>query len=140
MRCPPWIRFIVALAALPLPARAADLTLAVSGATGSGTVRAMVFTDAEGFATQTRPLAALAVVPQGGRVRVTLAELPPGAYAVAVYQDVNGNQVLDRNWLGVPTEPYGFSRDAKPGLSAVEFGEAAVELPGGGLVVPIRLQ
>lgn len=132
------VALIVALA--PLPAAAAELTLAVSGASGPGMVRAMVFADAEAFATQTRPLAAVAVVPRDGRVRVTIADLPPGTYAVAAFQDSNGNQQLDRNWMGVPTEPYGFSRDARPGLSAVEFGEAGVELPAAGAVVPVRLQ
>ncbi|MGE5517660.1 MAG: DUF2141 domain-containing protein [Bacteroidota bacterium] len=134
------LRFTLAVALAPLPAAAADLTLAVSGASGPGTVRAMVFADAEGFATQTHALAAIAVVPRDGRVRVTIADLPPGLYAVAAYQDVNGNQQLDRTWLGVPSEPYGFSRDARPGLSAVEFGDAVVELPASGVVVPVRLQ
>lgn len=137
LRC---LRFTLAAALAPLCAAAADLTLAVSGASGPGTVRAMVFTDAEGFTTQTHPLAAVAVVPHDGRVRVTFADLPPGAYAVAAYQDVNGNQQLDRNWLGVPTEPYGFSHDARPGLSPVEFGEASVDLPAAGGILPVRLQ
>lgn len=134
------IRFILALIAAPLPAWAAELTLVVTGATGPGTVRAMVFTDAEGFTGQTHPLAALSVVPRNGRVRVSIADLPPGPYAVAAYQDVNGNQQLDRNWLGVPSEPYGFSHDARPGLAAVEFGEAVVQMSAAGVVVPIRLQ
>lgn len=137
LRC---LRFTLAVALAPLSAAAADLTLSVSGASGPGTVRAMVFADAEGFATQTHPLAAIAVVPRDGRVRVTIADLPPGPYAVAAYQDVNGNQQLDRTWLGVPSEPYGFSRDARPGLSPVEFGEASVDVPTAGVVVPVRLQ
>lgn len=134
------IRFMLALIVAPLPAGAADLTLLLTGATGTGTVRAMVFTDAEGFAGQTHPVAALAVVPRDNRVRVSIADLPAGPYAVAAYQDVNGNQQLDRNWLGAPSEPYGFSRDARPGLAAVEFSEAVVEMPSAGMVLPIRLR
>ena len=38
-----------------------------------------------------------------------LSGLKKGAYALAVYQDSNGNGELDSSFLGVPKEPYGFS-------------------------------
>lgn len=130
----------VALVCLTAPARAADLTVSIVGAAPSGMVRAMVFADADSFASQSRPLAALAVTPRDGRVRVTVADLSPGRYAVAAYQDVSGNEHLDRNWLGVPTEPVGFSREARPGLATVTFDEAAVDMADGGAVATIRLR
>jgi len=34
--------------------------------------------------------------------------LPAGRYGVAVYQDTDGNGALNKNMLGIPTEPYGF--------------------------------
>ncbi|MCG9910123.1 MAG: DUF2141 domain-containing protein [Flavobacteriales bacterium] len=37
-----------------------------------------------------------------------------GEYAVTVFHDVNDNQKLDKNWMGIPTEPMGFSNDARP--------------------------
>ena len=45
-----------------------------------------------------------AVVP--GR-DVQFPDLEPGSYAVAVYQDLDGSGALNRNGLGLPTEPYG---------------------------------
>lgn len=135
-----WVRCALALTLSAGSATAADLTLSIGPASTSGMVRAMVFADAGSFAAQSHPIAAFAVTPRDGRVKVTVADLSPGRYAVAAYQDVNGNEQLDRTWLGVPTEPTGFSRDARPGLSAVDFDEAAVELPVGGLTLPIRLQ
>lgn len=55
-------------------------------------------------------------------------ELPTGTYALQVFQDDNGNQMLDTNWLGIPTEPVGFSghvgRYGKP-----NFADAAVVVP-----------
>jgi len=41
----------------------------------------------------------------------TRLELKSGNYAIAVYQDINNNGKLDKNWMGIPTEPYGFSKD-----------------------------
>ena len=134
------VRCALALMLAAAPAGGADLTVEVTGDAPAGMVRAMVFADADGFATQTHPVAAFAVAPRDGRVRVTVADLPPGPYAVAAYQDVNGNQQLDRTSLGVPAEPYAFSRDARPGLGPVSFDEAAVAMPDGGLVVPLRLR
>lgn len=34
-------------------------------------------------------------------------ELPEGVYAVSALQDLNGNNITDRDWQGRPTEPVG---------------------------------
>jgi uncharacterized protein (DUF2141 family) len=51
--------------------------------------------------------------------------LAPGKYAIAAYQDLNGNGNLDRSKLGLPLEPFGFSnesgRSARPSFSAAAF-------------------
>lgn len=38
-----------------------------------------------------------------------LSDLPPGRYAVQVFQDSNGNGQLDLSPRGIPLEPVGFS-------------------------------
>lgn len=59
-------------------------------------------------------------------------DLAPGRYAVAVFHDVNGNGELDRQRLGLPAEPYGFSngvgRFAPPSFEGalVRVGEGEV--------------
>jgi len=66
------------------------------------------------------------------RLTLTIADLPSGKYAVAVYVDDNQNGRHDKNLLGIPQEKYGFSNDARsifgpPGFSAALFdiGETA---------------
>ena len=44
-----------------------------------------------------------------GTTTVVIDSLPAGTYAIALYQDQNDNGVMDKNWLGIPTEPLGFS-------------------------------
>jgi uncharacterized protein (DUF2141 family) len=44
----------------------------------------------------------------------TQFDLPVGRYAVAVYHDLNDNGKLDKNVLGIPKEPYGFSIARSP--------------------------
>ncbi|MGL4908452.1 MAG: DUF2141 domain-containing protein, partial [Bacteroidales bacterium] len=39
-------------------------------------------------------------------------ELPAANYAVAVIHDMNNNGILDKNFLGIPKEMYGFSGTA----------------------------
>jgi uncharacterized protein (DUF2141 family) len=54
--------------------------------------------------------------------------LPAGHYAAAAYHDENGNKKLDKNIFGAPTEPYGFSNDARRLMSAPSFDEARFEI------------
>ncbi|RFA24696.1 hypothetical protein CAI21_20625 [Alkalilimnicola ehrlichii] len=62
------------------------------------------------------------------RPSVAFTDLPPGRYAVAVFQDINGNGELDTNLLGIPTEPFGFSRDATGNMGPPSFDDAAISL------------
>ena len=59
---------------------------------------------------------------------ITFNELPPGIYSIAVYHDINKNNVLDKNLLGIPTEIYGFSNNARRTFSAPSFQEAMIIL------------
>lgn len=55
--------------------------------------------------------------------------LPAGRYAIAVYQDLDGNDKMEKNFLGIPQEPVGLSRDAIKGMSRPVFEDAAFDLP-----------
>lgn len=54
--------------------------------------------------------------------------LSEGKYAIAIYHDVNKNGKLDKNYLGIPTEAYGFSNNARRTFSAPSFEEAEINL------------
>jgi uncharacterized protein (DUF2141 family) len=65
----------------------------------------------------------------GGEIQnYSFSELPEGEYAVAIYQDLNRNNKLDKNILGVPEERYGFSNNARRTFSAPSFQEAKIKL------------
>ena len=49
-------------------------------------------------------------------------------YAIAVYHEVNGNGKLDKNFLGIPTEGYGFSNNARGTFGPPNFNDTAVSL------------
>lgn len=66
--------------------------------------------------------------------------LPPGEYAVTFYHDANGNRELDRNRLGFPTEPFGFSNNAKPRLGLPPFEQVKFVLSGPVTTIELRAQ
>jgi uncharacterized protein (DUF2141 family) len=65
-------------------------------------------------------------------------ELAPGEWAVALTQDTNNNDKLDKNFLGIPTEPFAFSNNVRPHLSAPSFKECEFTVDGPGKVVAIN--
>lgn len=105
--------------------QAAELTLTIRHAAASGPVRGMVFGDADSFDRLEEPVAKFSQLPENGTVIVTIADLPPGRYAVALYQDSNGNDRLDKTIFGLPTEPYGFSNDASAPMGPPDFDAAS---------------
>ncbi len=66
-------------------------------------------------------------------------EIPKGQYAVAVFQDLNNNNKLDKNMVGFPKEPYGFSNDFRPKFSAPKFDDCAFDLNTSSQTVHIKI-
>jgi len=60
-----------------------------------------------------------------------IVALPPGAYAVRAFQDVDGDGKMGKNPFGLPVEPYGFSRDAVGNMGPAAFDDAAFEVKAG---------
>jgi len=59
---------------------------------------------------------------EGQSVTWKLNDVPYGDYGIAVFHDENKNGKMDKNLLGIPLEPYGFSNNVR-----VVFGPPAWE-------------
>jgi uncharacterized protein (DUF2141 family) len=77
--------------------------------------------------------------PISGHQAMGIFQVPAGRYAVAVIHDENGNHKLDRNFLGIPKEGFGFANNPKIGLSAASFQAASVNVGCPMTQVEIRL-
>jgi uncharacterized protein (DUF2141 family) len=66
-----------------------------------------------------------------GSLEFRFENLPPGRYAAAASNDRNGNRKTDKNFVGMPTEPWGVSNNVRPGMRAPKFDEAAFEVKEG---------
>ena len=73
------------------------------------------------------------------QARCDFEDIPPGTYALAVIHDENMDGKLDTNWLGIPTEGYGFSNDAIALLGAPSFSAASFPYDGRNLELTISL-
>jgi uncharacterized protein (DUF2141 family) len=78
---------------------------------------------------------------RGRRARCVM-QVRPGRYAFAFAHDEDADGQFDRDFLGLPSEGYGFSNDVRPSLSLPSWHSAAFEVPqtpsGGDLVVTAR--
>ena len=73
------------------------------------------------------------------QARCDFEDIPPGTYAMAVIHDENMNGKLDTNWLGIPTEGYGFSNDAKGVVGAPSFSAASFRYDGQNIELTMSL-
>lgn len=58
----------------------------------------------------------------------TIKGLPKGEYAVALMHDENADKICNMNFLGIPKEGYGFSKNVKPLLSAPSYNDCKLNL------------
>jgi uncharacterized protein (DUF2141 family) len=77
---------------------------------------------------------------EAGETTVVVPDVPPGVYAVQVYQDENDNHKVDRNLLGLPKEGVGFSNDAPIRFAPPRFPAAAFTYAGGEKTIRLRLR
>ncbi|MCA8886104.1 MAG: DUF2141 domain-containing protein [Hyphomonadaceae bacterium] len=64
----------------------------------------------------------------GTSVTVRLLAPASGRYGLAAYQDINQDGRLNRNVLGMPSEPTAFSNDAPMNFGPPRFADAALDV------------
>ena len=106
-----------------------QVELALNVPIGQGTVLIAVYGTEEDFdKNEDAVLYQKVPVTKVGDYKVILEGLAPGKYAIALFQDVNDNKKLDTNMLGIPQEPYAFSRNPPVKWRAPRYSEAVFEL------------
>lgn len=125
------------LPALMSLACAATVTVTVKNAANrNGSVRGLIC-DKEHFLKSCANK--VSVHAAGGEVVLVFSDVPAGRYAVSVYHDENDNNKLDRNFIGIPSEGYGFSRDAKGHRGPPGFDDAAFDVRDGANELAVTL-
>lgn len=63
-------------------------------------------------------------------VTCPLSDVPEGRSAVSIGHDLNGNKRVDTHFVGLSTEQWGVSNNARPSLRAPRFDEAVLKVAG----------
>ena len=86
-----------------------------------GVCRACIFNNAESFAGKGKPVQCVTAIITDKKTQVEFLNLPGGEYAVSVFHDANNNNQFDTNFLGIPKEGYGASRNNLPFAAAPSY-------------------
>lgn len=124
-----------------MPVSLPTLTIQITNVQNSqGTLKIAVYKPNEKFGTpNVKPdHAEILVIKQAGPQRVEFS-LEPGTYAVSMYHDVNDNGKIDKNLIGYPKEPFGFSNNFRPIVSAPKFKDCAFQHTAAGTAISIKL-
>lgn len=85
------------------------------------------------------PAAVTRTVPARSAGEISFGAVAPGAYALAIFHDENGNKKLD-TFLGIPREGFGFSRNPAVRFGPPKFAQARFDVADGIARVTIRMQ
>lgn len=128
------------LAAFHAPTHAAELVVRVKGiAAPLGQIGCSLFPSDKGFPMDNSGARQQWLPAQAGGTECRFGDVAPGNYAVSIGHDRNGNRKVDTNFVGLPTEQWGVSRNARPSLRAPRFNEAVFTVPADAAVHDIEI-
>ena len=115
-----------------------ELTVNLSGQTKEGVLSLAIYDNAEAYNNSVKgEKRSEEGVFSGIETFIELKEshkfvinLPEGIYAIALFVDANKNLKIDKNFLGIPKEQFGFSNNAMGKLSAPSFEQAKFKVEG----------
>lgn len=93
---------------------------------GKGPVMVAVFDSEASFPNHENAKFKVSLKDEGPVIETSIA-ITQGSFAIAAYQDQDGNGKLSKAAFGIPTEPYGFSNNAKGSMGPPSYQAASVD-------------
>ncbi len=118
----------------------AVVTINVSGAiSDNGSIKIAIYGSESDFNQSENAVASTSMmILEGESVWTIPPEQLPAKFGVAAYHDENNDDLLNRNRLGIPTERYGFSRNARGGPPS--YKQAVIARPAAGETINIFIR
>jgi uncharacterized protein (DUF2141 family) len=130
----------IAMGLFMVAAHGGDLAVTISDIRESrGALMIAVMNSDAAWNNEAKPVAVQKVPAAKGELKLLFKDLAPGAYAVQVMHDENENDKLDTNFLGIPTEGYGFSNNPDV-MRRAHYDEARFEVGAEATSITIRLR
>lgn len=106
-----------------MSAQSLKLTVAVSGIKNNeGTLKVGLYNSEKAFLKTAYQSFSSEI--KNNKAIITFTNLPAGEYAVSVFHDENNNQKLDKNIMGIPSEDYAASNNAKGFMGPPTYTDA----------------
>ena len=105
-----------------------------------GNIMVAVYDDPQKFTGDVVVKGKIERVTKTGEMTIEIADLSFGEYAISVFHDQNNNNILDSNMFKMPTEPYGFSNNARGRFGPPGFDDARINFNATQKTFSIRLK
>jgi len=117
----------------PRPGGTGQLEVTITGfESEKGQVLVALFLDEKGWpGDQTLAFGATVMPIRGEQAVARFEDVPAGPFAVSVFHDEDLDRELDTGVLGIPSEDYGFSRDARGTFGPPSFEAARLDMVAG---------
>jgi uncharacterized protein (DUF2141 family) len=122
--------FIIISYILSIPARA-NINLEIEDiAQGRGEIVVLVYNQQQDFLQESKAFRSYTAQMVKGKAKIQLKKLPEGEYAISVFHDQNYDKRLTKNFLGIPLEGFGFSRNPKVRLGPPDYRDCVIRYSG----------
>lgn len=119
------IIFQFALAQTEEDKNTGSLTIVITGLENDdGEVLITVSNSRENYESDNPAFIGMKVKIENRKAEYTFEELPVGEYAIKLFHDENMDGELDTNFLGIPTEDYGFSNNVRGTFGPADYDDA----------------
>ena len=107
---------------------AADLVITLTNLDPiEGKLRISLFDKAEGFPGEDeQAFVKKEVAVTGKTMEVTFENIDRSSIAVSVHHDVDNDDEMDTNFIGIPSEPIGSSNNVRPSFGPPEYEDAEI--------------
>jgi len=92
----------------------------------NGNLLVYIYDKAEGFPKRKDLAYKTLVIKANHTQQIAIPDLPYGTYAIIIVHDKNGNQKMDRNWIGMPAEPYALSGNSPFRMGPPKFEDVKI--------------
>ena len=104
-----------------------------------GRIELGLYNDPEVFLSKTEQYKVVFLPVDSDKITVVIDSIPIGWYAVSLMHDLDSNGEMEKNLIGIPKEPYGFSTNFHPRFSKPDFDDAEFYYNGIFLKLTIEL-
>ncbi|MEZ4485217.1 MAG: DUF2141 domain-containing protein [Syntrophotaleaceae bacterium] len=126
------VAWLLAFAAVAQAGELVDKVCAIEKTEGRLAIG--LFSQAKGFPETNQAHKGVYLPVTAREVAHVFSDIPAGEYAVAIFHDSNSNNQLDKNFVGMPKEGYGFSNNASGFFGPPSFADASFHLNGNATV------